>query len=145
MDTLRTVLKDCKLAFHDVDPTLSMHVLETYSNDERDVLTSKFQGIQIKLGCILLTTHHTYQPEYVSTKLHFTNNSYDDTHKLALRIAQDFEVIYPPVLHTKQDIDLVLKPNYIEFTIRFKSKYDVALFIMCLLRFPITCEDDFIL
>jgi hypothetical protein len=133
METLRTVLKDCKFGCHDIPPHFihTTHVQKTYTQDELDMLVAKFQGVQTKIGCLLLTAHHTYQTEFVLLKLHYKDSTLDDANKLTLCIAKEFEVISPPVLHTKQDLeDLINKPTYMEFTIRFKSTYTAFLLLM---------------
>jgi hypothetical protein len=131
MDTVRDVVKDCKLAYHDVKPDLI----------KLSHITEALYGIQVMLPNLMLTVQHTYTYDILAINIRFQGtHSLTISECLAKLLAHDFKVIQPPQLNVidtrgtrvAKDIDMLIK---------FETKYQCLLFMMMLYKFPY-CEDD---
>jgi hypothetical protein len=131
MNTVRDVVKDCKLAYHDVKHNLGK------LND----VIEKLYGIQVMLPHLLLTVQHTYTYDILAINIRFQGtHSLTDSEHLAKLLAQNFTLIQPPQLNVVETCWTKVAKD-IDMLVKFETKYQCLLFMMMLYKFP-NCEDE---
>lgn len=126
MDTIRDVLKDCKLAYYDVKTNLKL---------------SKSHDIQVILPNLLVTVQHTYAYDILAINIRFQGTyNLNISESLAKLLAHDFIVIQPPQLNVV-DMNETRIAKDIDMLVKIETKYKCLLFMMLLYKFP-NCEDD---
>jgi hypothetical protein len=131
MDTVRDVVKDCKLAYYDVKPDLI----------KRSHITEGLYGIQVMLPHLMLTVQHTYTYDILAINIRFQGTySLNISESLAKLLAQDFTVIQPPQLNVVDTGGTRIAKDT-NMLVKFETKYQCLLFMMMLYKFP-NCEDD---
>lgn len=131
MDIVRVVVKDCKLAYHDVTPKLS----------KLSHITEALYGIQVMLPHLLLTVQHTYTHDILAINIRFQGtHSLTDSEHLAKLLAQNFKVVQPPQLNVVETCWTKVAKD-IDMLVTFETKYQCLLFMMMLYKFP-NCEDE---
>jgi hypothetical protein len=126
MNTLREVLKECNIYYHDIPSKLP--------RTENMPELQRICAVSVDFACLSMTVDHTYQTDFLSIKIVFyTKVTYNEAEEVTDIITKGFNILSPPQLLVKQSLNNELVPQQIDFVIRFENKYKIAMFLIHLM------------
>lgn len=143
MNTIRDVLKDCLIAYNEVQSKLSTSQKEVGDKDN-DMFNPWRYGVEICFPNIILTIHPTYHHDTVDVNVAFRGNDItnSDASQFASMLAKQFDVILPPKLHVKEGMFGDKKPESIEMLLKCTGNYRLLVMFMLMEKFPKFCDEN---
>lgn len=143
MNTLRSIIKDCKIEFHEISSKLRSAKNSVNSGSDK-IPDFAAYGIQVVFPQLIFTAHPTYMYDIIDVQIDFRSGEIPElATDFANILSKEFNVIQSPTLKLKTSLfDEGKKPENITMLLKCDDRYRMMVLIMLLFKFPNFCDDE---